>query len=141
MLTATRNNPKMATAAIPTSISSTPAKSEVPAIAAPTQAVSKGTKRMRTKEANTELKEKQTSTKELPPANSAPAETEEKVPETGNYVIVHKAVRAYLKTNVYAMHCGSDAIPAINAKVQELLDDGCKRAHGNGRKTLKACDF
>ena len=140
MITSSRSQPKMATVAIPTTISATQGPAaKADAAMPPATAPSKGTKRMRTKEASTETKEKPPVVKDV--QNPVPTETEEKAPESGNYLIVHKAVRNYLKNNLFAMHCGADAIPAINAKVQEILDDACKRAHGNNRKTLKACDF
>ena len=141
MLSGSKNQSKMATVTVPTSITPVPTatKADVNMSAAP-PAPAKGNKRMRTKEtqAQAESKEKPVPSKD---ATTLPTETEEKAPETGNYLIVHKAVRQYLKNNVFSMHCGADAIPAINAKVQEFLDDACKRAHGNNRKTLKACDF
>ena len=68
------------------------------------------------------------------------AEGDEKSSE-GNWLIVAKAVRVHLKNNETAMHCGSDALPALNAKVAELINDAIARSKSNGRKTIKASDF
>lgn len=79
-----------------------------------------------------------------PEPEEAPAapETCEKVPETGTWLIVAKAVRTHLKSNEGAsMHCGSCALPALNAEVLNLIEAAIARAQANGRKTLKACDF
>ena len=68
-------------------------------------------------------------------------EEDSKAPESGTWLIVAKAVRQYLKNNETAMHCGADALPALNAKLADLLRDAMQRAQQNGRKTLKGCDF
>lgn len=64
-----------------------------------------------------------------------------KPPDSGSWLIVAKAVRMHLKSHETAMHCGSDALPALNAKLADMIRDAIVRAQGNGRKTLKACDF
>jgi len=66
---------------------------------------------------------------------------EGKGPESGTWLIVAKAVRMHLKNHEVSMHCGSDALPALNAKLADLIKDAIGRAQTNGRKTLKACDF
>lgn len=57
------------------------------------------------------------------------------------WLIVAKSVRALLKAMPNGMHCGADALPMLNTRVQELLTEAASRASGNGRKTLKGCDF
>ena len=66
---------------------------------------------------------------------------DERTAESGTWLIVAKAVRLYLKNHETAMHCGSDALPALNAKITEALNDACGRAKLNGRRTIKRCDF
>jgi len=56
-------------------------------------------------------------------------------------LIVAKSVRTMLKAMPNSMHCGADALPMLNIRVQELLTEAASRASGNSRKTLKACDF
>jgi hypothetical protein len=68
-------------------------------------------------------------------------EEDTKAPETGTWLIVAKAVRMHLKNNETSMHCGADALPALNAKLADMLRDAMQRAQCNGRKTLKGCDF
>uniref|UniRef100_A0A6C0BZR0 Uncharacterized protein n=1 Tax=viral metagenome TaxID=1070528 RepID=A0A6C0BZR0_9ZZZZ len=77
------------------------------------------------------------------PAAMAGAETIEdmKTPESGSWLIVAKAVRMHLKSHETAMHCGSDALPALNLKLADMIQGAIVRAKSNGRKTLKACDF
>lgn len=74
-------------------------------------------------------------------AEACCAEDDSKTLESGTWLIVAKSVRMYLKNNETAMHCGADALPALNAKLADLLRDAMQRAQCNGRKTLKACDF
>lgn len=57
------------------------------------------------------------------------------------FLIVAKSVRTFLKNLPQACHCGADALPTLNQKVTELLIEASMRAHLNGRKTLKICDF
>lgn len=72
----------------------------------------------------------------------AAAEAEAQQPtESGTWLIVAKAVRTHLKQHQTAMHCGSDALPALNAKLADLVAEAINRAQANGRKTIKACDF
>ena len=69
------------------------------------------------------------------------AEGEKTVGETPGALIVAKAVRTLLKNHTTPIHLGSDALPALNAKVTELIYDAIGRALSNGRKTLKNSDF
>jgi len=74
--------------------------------------------------------------------NPAPNEDVEKTGEPGTWLIVAKTVRGLLKSNPNAaMHCGSDALPALNARVVEIIQEAITRAVANNRKTLKSCDF
>ena len=86
-----------------------------------------------------------TSPSESPQPTAVPgsdtAVCEEKTPDSGTWLIVAKAVRMHLKNHEHSMHCGSDALPALNAKLADMIRDAMNRAHLNGRKTLKACDF
>lgn len=61
--------------------------------------------------------------------------------EGANWLVVGKTVRGLLKASPTPMHCSSDALPALNAKVSELINDAIGRALANGRKTIKNCDF
>ena len=80
--------------------------------------------------------------KDMPSGSATVEMTEEKVvAETGTWLIVAKAVRMHLKNHEHSMHCGADALPALNAKLSELINDAVQRAVANGRKTLKQCDF
>ena len=79
-----------------------------------------------------------------PPAQScdpSPEPVEDLKQESGTWLIVAKAVRLHLKNNEVSMHCGSDALPELNAKLADLIKEAIQRAQANGRKTLKACDF
>ena len=103
----------------------------------PAAASAKGAKRTRVTN-----KTASTSAEETPLANPAADHTEDnKTPESGNWLIVAKAVRSHLKTHEVSMHCGSDALPALNLKLADLIHDAIGRAQNNGRKTIKACDF
>lgn len=73
------------------------------------------------------------------PAKPEDAEKEEK--SDTSMIVVAKAVRMLLKNHPMSMHCGSDAIPALNVKVTEIIMMACERARVNGRKTLKSIDF
>ena len=73
------------------------------------------------------------------PAKAEDAEKEEK--SDTSMIVVAKAVRMLLKNHPMSMHCGSDAIPALNVKVTEIIMMACERARVNGRKTLKSIDF
>ncbi len=107
-------------------------------------AASKGPKRARSAKtgasAPSEGKECGASAKEMPATASMDCE-EKVVPETGTWLIVAKAVRMHLKNHEHSMHCGADALPALNAKLSEMINDAVQRAVSNGRKTLKQCDF
>lgn len=59
----------------------------------------------------------------------------------GSSLIVAKAIRVLLKSHSTPIHLGSDALPALNAKVTELIYEAIGRALANGRKTLKNSDF
>jgi len=63
------------------------------------------------------------------------------VGETSGSLIVAKAVRTLLKNHTTPIHLGSDALPALNAKVTELIYEAIGRSLANGRKTLKSSDF
>jgi histone H3/H4 len=76
-----------------------------------------------------------------PAAEECAAEGEKTVGETPGALIVAKAVRTLLKNHTTPIHLGSDALPALNAKVTELIYDAIGRALSNGRKTLKNSDF
>jgi hypothetical protein len=67
--------------------------------------------------------------------------TDEVVPANKDWLIVAKSVRTMLKGMPNSMHCGADALPTLNIRVQELLSEAAARANGNSRKTIKACDF
>lgn len=65
----------------------------------------------------------------------------EKTGETPGTLVVAKAVRTLLKNHTTPIHLGSDALPALNAKVTELIYEAVGRCLANGRKTLKNSDF
>jgi hypothetical protein len=75
-----------------------------------------------------------------PVDGEAPAEGE-KASEPSNWLVVAKTVRGLLKAHPASMHCGSDALPALNSKVSEIINEAIGRALANGRKTLKNSDF
>ena len=56
-------------------------------------------------------------------------------------LLVAKAVRQKLKNESITMQFAADALPALNAKVGDILYLAIARAIGNRRKTVKACDF
>jgi hypothetical protein len=79
-------------------------------------------------------------------ADASPAEEEtlgeaDVANATKDWLIVAKSVRTMLKSMPSSMHCGADALPMLNVRVQEMLTEAAARASGNSRKTLKACDF
>ena len=96
-----------------------------------TPLVAKATKRQRTKAPGASED----------PVDAPMAPVDEKPPESGTWLIVAKAVRSHLKASETSMHCGSDALPALNAKLADMIRDAVLRASLNGRKTIKACDF
>lgn len=67
------------------------------------------------------------------------SETEKR--DSCSSLIVAKAIRVLLKSHSTPIHLGSDALPALNAKVTELIYEAIGRALANGRKTLKNSDF
>ena len=69
------------------------------------------------------------------------AEGEKQIGEQPGTLIVAKAVRTLLKNHTTPIHLGSDALPALNAKVTELIYEAIGRSLANGRKTLKNSDF
>jgi len=79
---------------------------------------------------------------EAPPAlpTAAPAVEEGEV-AGGSALVVAKAVRTLLKNHPTPMHCGGDALPALNSKVSDIIFEAMGRALANGRKTLKSSDF
>jgi len=73
---------------------------------------------------------------------ATPAATDEATTPAGkDWLVVAKSVRGMLKGMPAGMHCGADALPMLNTRVQEILTEAASRAAGNGRKTLKGCDF
>jgi hypothetical protein len=86
-------------------------------------------------------------TKKVVEATAPPTEGEaaavegEKANEPSNWLVVAKTVRSLLKAHPASMHCGSDALPALNSKVSEIINEAIGRALANGRKTLKNSDF
>lgn len=75
------------------------------------------------------------------PAGASVEEVVEEKSEGSGTLVVAKAVRTLLKNHTTPMHCGSDALPALNAKIVELINEAMGRALANGRKTLKNSDF
>ena len=73
-------------------------------------------------------------------ASGEDAKEAEKRDSSGS-LIVAKAIRVLLKSHSTPIHLGSDALPALNAKVTELIYEAIGRALANGRKTLKNSDF
>lgn len=91
---------------------------------------------------STEAKKVVSESADEAPTNGVVAATEETTTEKGkDWLIVAKSVRAMLKAMPNGMHCGADALPMLNTRVQEMLTEAASRASGNGRKTLKGCDF
>ena len=94
---------------------------------------------------------KQSKKRKTPESSEASVKTVMKSPMTdedatemtddGPGLVVAKAVRSVLKGMSPPMHCGSDAIPALNSRISELIAQAAERAHKNGRKTIKAIDF
>ena len=70
-----------------------------------------------------------------------PEESPEEKGDPQSWLIVAKAVRITLKNHSPSMHCGADALPALNSKLLDIIQGAMARAERNGRKTLKACDF
>ena len=110
------------------------AKVEVPAAAAPV----KGPKRAR---AGSKAPSPGAEASPEAPGGPPDGSDDGKTPESGNWLIVAKAVRSHLKNSEVPMHCGSDALPALNVKLADMIKEAIGRAQSNGRKTLKACDF
>ena len=54
-------------------------------------------------------------------------------------VIVQSKVKEAIKAG--EMNCGGDFVPALNAKVHELIRDAIKRCDANGRKTVRPQDL
>ncbi len=55
-----------------------------------------------------------------------------------NLLVLSKTKEA-MKAN--GVNVGGDAMDGLNAWVHMLIDQACKRAQANGRKTLRAHDF
>ena len=53
-------------------------------------------------------------------------------------LVVASKVRNYLKEKGVKM--SSELVPALNKKIQEILDAGASRAQGNKRATVKPYD-
>ena len=101
--------------------------------AAPTDAAPKGKKRAASKGPE--------DTTGATPAMEEATEGEKVAGETSGSLIVAKAVRTLLKNHTTPIHLGSDALPALNAKVTEMIYEAIGRSLANGRKTLKNSDF
>ena len=56
-------------------------------------------------------------------------------------VIVVSAVRSFLKGLPEPVHCGADAMVAINAKLIRVLEEAAWRARAEGRSTLMMHDI
>jgi hypothetical protein len=104
------------------------------------KATSKSAKRPRAASASAKDPEDDAATVKVT-AGVTNEDPDEKAGEAGVGLIVAKAVRCQLKSNDVAVHCGSDALPALNTAVSEIINAAVKRALANGRKTLKACDI
>jgi hypothetical protein len=104
--------------------------------AAPTDAAPKGNKGK--KRAASKGPEEPTG---ATPATEEVVDGEKVAGETSGSLIVAKAVRTLLKNHTTPIHLGSDALPALNAKVTELIYEAIGRSLANGRKTLKNSDF
>jgi hypothetical protein len=78
---------------------------------------------------------------EAVPGTATVEEAEKVAGETSGTLVVAKAVRTLLKNHTTPIHLGSDALPALNAKVTELIYEAIGRSLANGRKTLKNSDF
>jgi len=77
------------------------------------------------------------------PVSEAPTKRS-RVSESGeeeSRLIVVKAVREYMKQLPVPTICSTEAIGAINLKLQNLLAEAASRAHENGRKTMKPTDL
>jgi hypothetical protein len=84
----------------------------------------------------------ESATPETGAATSATSATSATAENTGTgWLIVAKSVRQLLKNLPNGVHCGADALPAVNAKLHCILIEAATRAHENGRKTLKASDL
>lgn len=101
--------------------------------AAPTDAAPKGKKRAASKGPEDATG--------ATPAMEEATEGEKVAGETSGSLIVAKAVRTLLKNHTTPIHLGSDALPALNAKVTEMIYEAIGRSLANGRKTLKNSDF
>ena len=78
---------------------------------------------------------------EAPALPTAAPAVEEGEVAAGSALVVAKAVRTLLKNHPTPMHCGGDALPALNSKVSDIIFEAMGRALANGRKTLKSSDF
>jgi hypothetical protein len=78
---------------------------------------------------------------EAPAIPTAAPAVEEGEVAAGSALVVAKAVRTLLKNHPTPMHCGGDALPALNSKVSDIIFEAMGRALANGRKTLKSSDF
>ena len=95
------------------------------AVAGPTE--TKGTKRPR--------REKSTQTQKI--EGEDPPETT----KSEGSLVVAKAVRSMLKVLPTPYHVSADFLPALNAKVTEIIIEATLRAQSNSRKTLRANDI
>lgn len=136
----TNTNSTTATAGEPT-LDSTVTDSNVCEIAPPDSEVTCPNESTSTKPP---AKKRQRKTKEVESTPTPKTITDEEKGVENNIVstlIVAKAVRLHLKEMDTVMHCGADSLPALNAKIKEIIDLGAARARANGRRTVKAADF
>lgn len=50
-------------------------------------------------------------------------------------------VKLYVQGRVKDLRVGRDAIDALDKKIETLIDEAIRHAHGDGRKTIKERDF
>lgn len=50
-------------------------------------------------------------------------------------------VKSMVKKEVGKLRISGEFFPALNGEMRKLLGDAVKRAKGNKRKTLRACDL
>jgi histone H3/H4 len=59
----------------------------------------------------------------------------------GESLVVKAKIKEAVNSVDNSFNVGSDVADALTARVQGLLQDGLKRAQGNGRKTLMGKDI
>ena len=55
--------------------------------------------------------------------------------------MVDLIVKSKIKEAVDGLNVSSDVAPALNKKVERILDEATERAKANGRRTLQARDI